>query len=321
MWRMGMGVNLDKPQRWKADTQQSVDYYNEWFLKFAPLTYRETRSKTTTFVEAMLEHTGNMSHLSVNLLREYPQLLEVLRMSTAPPIARDRLVGLAKVKKRLVENMEIHKRMPRQISDEQLNPALQRIVDTIHSLLDYDIFIWLKDKHQPSEEEVHRAALVVADRLCGMLSDPLIRNAQEQRQLKRISDWLDAQNYQLSKNRTLTGMMPGTYAHRVNVTGKKENGETINVPIDIVVMPHRATLEDLPLLVEAKSAGDFTNTNKRRKEEATKMRQLQNAFGQNVPFILMLGGYFDSGYLGYEAAEGIDWVWEHRLDDLAEFGL
>jgi len=31
--------------------------------------------------------------------------------------------------------------------------------------------------------------------------------------------------------------------------------------------------------------------------------------------------YFDSGYLGYEAAEGIDWVWEHRLNDLQEFGL
>lgn len=32
-------------------------------------------------------------------------------------------------------------------------------------------------------------------------------------------------------------------------------------------------------------------------------------------------GYFDSGYLGYEAAERIDWVWEHRIDDLAECGL
>ena len=34
-----------------------------------------------------------------------------------------------------------------------------------------------------------------------------------------------------------------------------------------------------------------------------------------------LCGYFDSGYLGYEASELIDWVWEHRIDDLAQFGL
>lgn len=38
-------------------------------------------------------------------------------------------------------------------------------------------------------------------------------------------------------------------------------------------------------------------------------------------YILFLCGYFDSGYLGYEAAEGIDWVWEHRIDDFEEFGL
>lgn len=67
------------------------------------------------------------------------------------------------------------------------------------------------------------------------------------------------------------------------------------------------------MLVEAKSAGDFTNINKRRKEEATKTNQLRRTYGTDVRFILFLCGYFDSGYLGYEAAEGIDWVWEHRI--------
>ena len=78
---------------------------------------------------------------------------------------------------------------------------------------------------------------------------------------------------------------------------------------------------DLPLFVEAKSAGDFTNVNKRRKEEAAKAGQLRRRHGTEARFILFLGGYFDTGYLGYEAAEGIDWVWEHRIDDFLEFGL
>lgn len=77
---------------------------------------------------------------------------------------------------------------------------------------------------------------------------------------------------------------------------------------------------DLPLMIEAKSAGDFTNVNKRRKEEAQKMTQLRNTYG-NVVFILFLCGYFDSGYLGYEAAEGIDWIWEHRISDMEALGL
>ena len=75
------------------------------------------------------------------------------------------------------------------------------------------------------------------------------------------------------------------------------------------------------MFFEAKSAGDFTNTNKRRKEEAIKIAQLRNTYGSDVSFNLFLCGYFDSGYLGYEAAEGIDWVWEHRVDDMALFGI
>ena len=82
-----------------------------------------------------------------------------------------------------------------------------------------------------------------------------------------------------------------------------------------------AQLAKIAAIIEAKSAGDFTNTNKRRKEEAVKMSQLRATYGSTVEFNLFLCGYFDSGYLGYEAAEGIDWVWEHRIDDLERFGL
>ena len=86
-------------------------------------------------------------------------------------------------------------------------------------------------------------------------------------------------------------------------------------------MPKNAKQGQIPVLIEAKSAGDFTNTNKRRKEEAIKIQQLRKTYGEKVAFNLFLCGYFDSGYLGYEAAEGIDWVWEHRIDDLVGFGL
>ena len=36
---------------------------------------------------------------------------------------------------------------------------------------------------------------------------------------------------------------------------------------------------------------------------------------------LFLCGYFDGAYLGYVAAEGIDWVWGHRINDLVRFGI
>lgn len=95
----------------------------------------------------------------------------------------------------------------------------------------------------------------------------------------------------------------------------------VNIPVDVVIQPKKLRKDRLPILIEAKSAGDFTNTNKRRKEEATKIHQLQAAYSETVPFVLFLCGYFGSDYLGYEAAEGIDWVWEHRIDDLVKLGL
>ena len=51
------------------------------------------------------------------------------------------------------------------------------------------------------------------------------------------------------------------------------------------------------------------------------MIQLRHNYGKKISFVLLLCGYFNSGYLGYEEAEGIDWVWEHRIDDLTYFGL
>lgn len=114
-------------------------------------------------------------------------------------------------------------------------------------------------------------------------------------------------------------MEPGTYTFRSNISVGKV--VRLNIPVDVLIQPRNLRKGHLPVLVEAKSAGDFTNTNKRRKEEATKIRQLQAAYGTDVAFILFLCGYFGSDYLGYEAAEGIDWVWEHRIDDLLKLGI
>lgn len=86
-------------------------------------------------------------------------------------------------------------------------------------------------------------------------------------------------------------------------------------------MRKKAKCGDIPVMIECKSAGDFTNTNKRRKEEAVKISQLKSTYGKQIEYILFLCGYFDSGYLGYEAAEGIDWIWEHRLSDFSRLGL
>ncbi len=247
----------------------------------------------------------------------------MLRMTTAPPIARDRLSGLAGVSRNLIEAMEEEKRLPPRMGFATAEQELQKIGRIIERLADVDLFSWLEDKHIPSERELYRAATVVADRLCGAATNPIIRNAQEQRQLKMIETWLDERGYtQISggSDFTLDAMNAGTYSFRRTIPVEQEDHRIVNMPIDAIIMPIHSKPGDIPLLIEAKSAGDFANTNKRRKEEATKLTQLKRTYG-SVNFILFLCGYFDAGYLGYEAAEGIDWVWEHRIDDFIGFGV
>ena len=116
-------------------------------------------------------------------------------------------------------------------------------------------------------------------------------------------------------------MQPGTYAFHLNIPAQLVDETQVNVPIDVAIKPVNSKVPGLPVLVEAKSAGDFTNVNKRRKEEADKVSNLRRSYAGDCLYVLFLGGYFNPGYLGYEAAEGINWVWEHRVGDLAEFGV
>src|SRR5438094_154441 len=101
-----MPINADKPQLWKRDIATSVDLYNEWFVKFAPATFRKTRADTTDIVRKTLSSLNNLRSITPDALRRNPGVLPTLRMSTAPPIARDRLVGLSGVRPNLVSALE-----------------------------------------------------------------------------------------------------------------------------------------------------------------------------------------------------------------------
>jgi len=318
-----MSINADKTHLWKTDVAQSIDFYNDWFLRFAPGTYRKQRVIRTKEVLDTFEKTYNLSQITPNVLKESPGILPILRMVTAPPLARDRLIGLAHLNKAMIGAMEGSEvkppRLPVRMDKTDLDEGLQRICEIVMELADRDLLPWLVSGEEPSDTERDRAATVIADRLCGATTDPIIRNAQEKRQLAALKGWLRRKGYkqiETAEARDLDTMPPGTFTFRLNLpVGKKK--APVNIPIDCVIKPLDAGERDFPVLIEAKSAGDATNTNKRRKEEAQKFAQLKERYGKNVQFILLLCGYFEPTYLGYEASEGIDWVWEHRLDDLS----
>lgn len=187
-----MPANADKPHLWKADTLESIDFYNDWFLRFAPATYREQRELKTKDVANALKITDNLKSITTALLKADPGILSMLRMATAPPLARDRLVGLAYTSKNLITSMEgsVDKppRIPPRMAEAELDAHLTRIVDVLSEMADRDLFPWLENfALEPTEaESIKRSASVVADRLCGAAADPIVRNAQERRQLRSI---------------------------------------------------------------------------------------------------------------------------------------
>ncbi len=320
-----MPINADKPHLWKADTRASVDQFNEWFMKFAPKAYRDTRKKTIESVEQGLTLTKDLTTITPDVIKANPGILPTLRMSTCPPLARDRLIGLADSTKNFVACLEEGK-LPRLLSPKLLEEHLGKITAILSRMLDVDIFPWIEAKRKPTEQERYRSSTIVADRLCRANADPIVRNAQEKRQLALIEKYLSERGYKLKglpAGTSLDQMEPGTFSFRLSVLVKlsKTKAETVKIPIDAVIQPKNAKLPHLPILIEAKSAGDFTNVNKRRKEEATKINQLKAAYGDQVVFVLFLCGYFDGAYLGHEAYEGIDWIWEHRPQDLDQLGI
>lgn len=324
-----MSVNRNNPDKWKQDVIDSVDYYNKWFVEFAPSVFKENRLKSSNKVKIVFDLTDNLKKVNPTVLKQSPGILPVLRMTTCPPIARDRLIGLSQVPVNLVSRMEDQNEpsIPPRMSDKEVTDNLEKICETYRKLIDYDLFPWIKPNRTPDDVELDRSSLIIADRLCGAISDPILRNAQEQRQLTKIQKWLEERGYQFveSGEMDLDNPRPGTFTfrHNVRVSVGDDPGheKEVNIPVDACIIRKTFVQGDLPILVEAKSAGDFTNVNKRRKEEAQKMNSLKKKYGPNVEFILFLSGYFDSGYLGYEAAEGIDWIWEHRIDDFEKVGL
>lgn len=219
-----MPINADKPHLWKADIIRSVDYYNDWFMRFAPDVYREQRARQASIVEHELKRIDYLRAITPIFLKEHPSVLPVLRMATAPPLARDRLIGLAYVSSNLVYSIEGKEGrpsgIPPRMRGEQLMEELGRICDVVKELADVDLFSWLASSREPSTEESYRAATILADRLCGSIADPIIRNAQEKRQVAAIRNWLEAQGYSYfhsSLVADITQISPGSYTFIYNV--------------------------------------------------------------------------------------------------------
>ena len=156
-----MPVNSDKTTQWESDIEKSVAQYNEWFLKFAPATYERVRNQTAKDIVSAMKASNYLTDISPKILIKNPGMLSVLRMCTAPPIARDRLIGLAGVSKSMVGTMEKDGRIPPKMNDADRDSNLEAMGKTLTALADPVLFPWIKKGRKPDQAEAQDRKSVV----------------------------------------------------------------------------------------------------------------------------------------------------------------
>ncbi len=309
-----MANRLRDPAEWQPDIDRSVAEYDEWYLAESPDMFAQARGRAVVEVAEAMRATDDFRAFGADSLIARPGALFVARMCVSPPMARDRFVGFSGANKSLVTAMERDGVIPARA--RRLRMQLQVMCDFLRPLLDPELFCWLDGNRAPTAVERDKALLVIGERLATAFYLPVLRNAQEARQKELMRAYLEGDGFEESL-RPPFEMPPGTFGFGRNVRVARDDGEPQNLPVDCVVSPLDV---QLPLAcVELKSAGDFTNVNKRRKEESDKHDALMRTHGDSAVFLLQLFGYFGRPYLGFEAAAGIDWAWDHRLSDLASY--
>lgn len=301
--------NCDRsPSEWSDDIARSVREYNDWFTSEAPRYWSEGRDRAGAAVATLMDQTADLHALNPECLVEPSDLLTVLRACTAPPLAKERLATLANVRLSTINRLHKGEGLPRHWH----RPEIQRLTTLIGQMLDPIVFPWVMEGRAPTALERDEALLVVGDRVGMTFYNPLLRNAQEARQVHLIRHYLRRNGYDEISSGSGIEMPDRTFQIHRGVPYKDESGEVVGLPVDCVVNPGggRAVA-----LIEMKSAGDFTNVNKRRKEEASKANGVRKEHGDAAVFLLQLFGYFNQGYCSYEANAGIDWAWDHRLSD------
>jgi type II restriction enzyme len=316
-----MAVNLDKPHLWRQDTKSSVDCYNKWFMRFAPVAFRETRVEVTKQVEQAILDADDLRGLSPGLLRSRPGILPTLRMSCCPPLAVDRLVGLAGVDKNLAKKMELGE-LPEKMGAAALTLQLQRITEVVSTLLDREILVWIRGGRAPTTTERYRASAIVAGRMYRTVANDRLRGAWSNHQLSALRAYLGSRGYRefLGLGRTqYERAKPGTY--RLFVKMPAAMGENSAICVDALVQPIARRPDRPPVLIKAESHVSFEQARKRKSVHLASALGLRMTYGDGAPLVLLLGGYCDGDYLGTQAAGGIDWVWQHRVADIQAAGV
>lgn len=306
-------LNKGKPHRWKEDAERSKKEIIDWLVTASSGGIdREDLERKATHAIDLLESTLDVG----NALKTDPRILPFLRALTRRNIGTSQLATFIGIGEAQVTNCEAGR------------PVHQEIIENITALLeleiDYRVLPWLEASRPPTKDEKKRAVVIAADRILCRSNSTELRYKHEPRQINKLKIFLNNQGMQEIKISKLIDpvrdIKPGTYCCHASVEGLTSENKVLKQTVDILIKPSHAQSTDFPIFIEAKSMADAANPNKRQKEEAHKLDHLQRRWVKDsehpIFFILLLGGIVPIRYLEVEAGSGLDWIWEHRIEDL-----
>lgn len=308
-------MNADKSNIWQLDIEQSSSMMVEWLHTSAKEIISNLRSQEVAKISKLILELDGRIELS-ELILQNPTVLMILRALTIRDIGMSQFSTFTGYGGTLIKRIEMGETIP------EREFAL-KAASILANEMDYTLVPWLNEKRLPDNTEVNRAAIIALDRILRRTLSTKMRYKHEPRQLGKLEEYLVRRGYsKIDRSvvrQSLIEMPNGTFSFGVNVEGKRPDGEVLKQQVDALIKPFSKSIGLLPIFLEAKSMSDTVNPNKRQKEEFAKVLNVRNKWQQGsnyLFFILLLGGTVPYRYLENEAGFGLDWIWEHRIEDL-----
>lgn len=306
-------MNSKSPESWEADRVLAKEEIINWLAEATSTAHSRSIIETKiTESFALLESSQDLFAAII----AKPSILTALRALTRRDIGTSQIATFLGVGTSMFEAIEREEKPVKQIAS--------KVEELLRKELDESLAPWILEARKPTDAERTRSVIVAADRILRRSTSTELRYKHEPRQLGKLENFLKRCGYSEVQGTNITDprrdMKQGTFAFRVNIDGTTVDGVTLKQNVDTLIMPTSKSGNFLPIFLEAKSMTDEVNPNKRQKEEAQKVDNVRRRWqtsDEKLNFVLLLGGTVPRRYLEVEAGSGLDWIWEHRVQDLS----
>jgi hypothetical protein len=305
-------MNAKSPELWDDDRSTAKQEIISWLADSTDAEHLRLEIETST--RSILENIFAQKSLEF-VISQNPAALKVLRSLTRRDIGTSQMATFLDVTTNALESFEAGRK-----GSEGLAAGAGKI---LLKELDQGISGWILEGREPSVDEFNRTLWIASDRILRRSTSTSLRYKHEPRQLEKLEKYLNSKGLKQIDGASIkdprSGMPMGTYSFRVSIQGMTSDGLALMQTVDALIKPFSKSDSQLPIFLEAKSMTDEVNPNKRQKEEAQKVESARRRWqveNERLNFVLLLGGTVPKRYLQVEAGSDLDWIWEHRVEDL-----